>query len=505
MIEPAIKNPDFSEPCKQSLAGIVIMFLDTLLEFVKALIIPLALFLLKAKSLQGSYVFLALLAIFVSIAVFAYLRYLNFTFFLDADKKEFIINEGVFHKSNLTIQLNKIQQVNINQSLLQQMIGVYSLDIDTAGSEKKEAKIKAIDHETAIILKQRLLSLHPVSAQTETEATAQLDQKPLFRLSNLTILKVGITSNYGASVGLLIGFLFGLFQLFRDFSSFMDIEEERYLNAFQIGSTIVTAGVLLAVAIVTILCINIVRTFLRYFDFNIVKQSLSLTINSGLLTKKNTLITPNKVQIAVYSQNYFQKKLDLINIKIKQASFGSSDKVEHKKSDIEIPGSNELEKNEILKLLFNDVPVQGEELIPNFRFLFLQVMIWIVFPLVLFWSVGSIFINPYDYLFNTILPYVLLLSVLLTFEYRHHRLYVHQNFIIKKSGIWDIEHQIIEPYKIQAITANQYFWHKKINIGHLTIHTAAGIIHFKYGKYDQIQRLANNWIYGVETSKKYWM
>jgi putative membrane protein len=47
--------------------------------------------------------------------------------------KEFLI------KQKTIIQLNRIQQVNINQSLIQRL-GVYELDVDTAGSAKKEGQ-----------------------------------------------------------------------------------------------------------------------------------------------------------------------------------------------------------------------------------------------------------------------------------------------------------------------------------------------------------------------------
>jgi putative membrane protein len=41
--------------------------------------------------------------------------------------------------------------------LLQRIIGVYELDVDTAGSSKKEGKIKAISHPLALALKARLM------------------------------------------------------------------------------------------------------------------------------------------------------------------------------------------------------------------------------------------------------------------------------------------------------------------------------------------------------------
>jgi putative membrane protein len=65
---------------------------------------------------------------------------------LDNENEEFIINEGILIKQKTIIQLNRIQQVNINQSLIQRLVGVYELDVDTAGSAKKEGQIKALSH-----------------------------------------------------------------------------------------------------------------------------------------------------------------------------------------------------------------------------------------------------------------------------------------------------------------------------------------------------------------------
>ncbi|WP_448635520.1 hypothetical protein [Pedobacter panaciterrae] len=76
-------------------------------------------------------------------------------------------------------------------------------------------------------------------------------------------------------------------------------------------------------------------------------------------------------------------------MKIKQASFDSADKEDSKKSDIEIPGCSETERNEVLKMILSRAPTKGAELKPNYRFIFLQTMIWIVFPISVFALLSS--------------------------------------------------------------------------------------------------------------------
>jgi putative membrane protein len=498
---------DFSKPQKQSAAGIIVMFADTLQKVIRAAALPVLFIFIKSGGQHTWAVVSGGIALILILAVFAYIRYIKFTFFLDEDKQEFIINKGVFSRTTLTIQLNKIQQVNINQSLLQQMTGVYSLDIDTAGSDKKEASIKAVDHATATLLKQKLLSRDTVAAESGQLAAAEAESAipPFLKLSNFTLLKVGITSNYGASIALLTGFIFGLFELIKDYNSAFEIEENQLSHAFSRGFSVFSLCFLLIAALILILGTNIIRTFIRYYDFKILKQKRSLAVSSGLFTKHNTLLKPDKVQLSAYSQNYFQKKLGMLNIKIKQASYSSADEEDEKKSAVEIPGCDEIERDEILKMIFARIPAKGKPLLPDYRFLFLRIMLCIVLPLLAVFLLGFFFlplIKPY---FILTIPYVFIVVTLLYFEYRHHRLYASNNFVIKRSGIWDIEHEIIEPHKIQAITAKQYFWHKKADVGHLIVHTAAGVIHFKYGNYTHIKNLVNYWIFKVESSKKDWM
>lgn len=510
MNEETIALHDFSVPQKQSASGIIILFVNTLQKTIRAIALPILFILIKSKDSGNltTIIIAGAILLMIILAIVTYIRYQKFSFFLDEEKQEFVINEGIFNKSTLSIQLNKIQSVNINQSLLQQIVGVYSLEIDTAGSEKKEASIKAIDHLTAIELKQRLLSKAHLGegyvSDDKTMSQENTPTTPFLNLSIPTLLKVGITTNYGASFVLLGGFIFGSIKLFKDYTSAFEIENNQVDLALRSGFTFLSICVLIVLAIIVVLVTNIIRTLIKYFNFSISKQKNTLAISSGLFTRKNVLLTPNKVQLSVYSQNFFQRKFNLLHIKIKQATYEKANKEENKKADIEIPGCDTTECNEILKMIYHQVPSAELTLRPDYRFIFLQTMIWIVIPILIFLGVGLTFYPSFQQYFILLVPYIIMVSTMLYFEYKRHRLYVNENFIIKGSGIWDVQREIIEPHKIQAITSKQYFWHKKADVGHLILHTAAGLIHFKYGNYTKINRLINYWTYRIESSKKNW-
>jgi len=496
----------FKEPQRQSSTGVFLMFIDTLQQWGRGLWPILVVYAFKFDELNKVYLFLGVSVLLVTIGIVAYLKYRNFTFYLDDKNEEFVINEGILNKTKTIIQLNKIQQVNINQSLLQRIIGVYELDVDTAGSNKKEGKIKAISHTLALALKGRLMENEKIEADSEKlemeSETESAGERPFMAISFLSLLKVGITSNYVKSLGLILAFFATVYENSRSFVTNSDFDEKK-LDAYLDKSMAIQSVAIIAFLMLgSILIINLVRVIFRYFDYKIARQNGSLLLSFGLLSTKSTIIKPEKVQIVTISRNYFQKKMDILELKIKQATSGEK---EERKSVIEIPGCNEMESREILKLLFLKTPEKGIMLKPNYRKLVFSIFLSILLPLTGFFVLAKYF-EPRFLDYTYLLPlYVFFVGSIVYFGFRNNRLFVNENFIIKQSGAWDVDNKIIEPGKIQAITTSQLFWHKSPNIGSITIHTAGGNIAFQLGNFSEIKRYVNLWLYELETTNSNWM
>ena len=132
-------------------------------------------------------------------------------------------------------------------------------------------------------------------------------------------------------------------------------------------------------------------------------------------------------------------------------------------------------------------------------------MLILVIPLSIFYSIGR-WGKPalFDYSFVAVF-FSMAVLVLLFFGFKNYRLFVNDNYIFKQSGAWDVDNEIIQIEKIQALTTSQLFWHKNLNIGSLTLHTAGGNITFQLGKFDRINQLVNLWLYKIETSDSNWM
>ncbi|MNJ95086.1 Bacterial membrane flanked domain protein [compost metagenome] len=499
---------NFSQPQRQSLIGVVVMFADTLQGALRALWPILVFWILKIDQLNEIYLWSGVTAVLLIVSLIAYLKYRNFTFFLDEENEEFVISKGIWNKSRIAIPLDKIQQVNINQSLIQKIIGVHALDVDTAGSSGKEVAIRAITHDVALSLKERLLQAGSKKSvvNTNSDTIEQSEKDSTFiQISLLSLFKTGVTSNYTRSFALLLAFVITTFQYIEDFVKVAGYEDDpldQYINT-EVLLRFVTF-IIIGIMILT-LVINLFRTVIRYYNFKITKQQDSLLLTYGLLNTKNTIIRPEKVQIVTIGRNYFQKKLDINDIKIRQASGVEANDKDQKKTAIEIPGCNAKEKDLLLQFLLEKIPERGIALKPNIRKIIMETITFLVIPLSIFFAVAY-FAAPSIMEYVMFVPiYVLFVILMIYFAFRHSRLFVTEDFIVKQSGAWDVDNEFIAPHKIQTVSLTQYFWHKHSNIGIVTLHTAGGAISFGLTDFTRLKQLVNYWLYQVETSPKNWM
>ena len=493
---------DFNKPQRQSAIGILVFFADTFQNIIRGLLPVIVIWTLKFDQINKIYLVLGSILVVSIIALISYLKFINFTFYIDEDQDEFIINKGVFNKTKIAIQLNKIQQVNINQSFIQKIIGVYALQVDTAGSNNKEVSIRAISHDLALALKTKLLDNTSDKSEISSEQVAvEIAEKESIKISFLSLVKVGLTSKYAQTFAIIMAFFVAIFDKVSQFSRENSAIENQIDNYANRAASIV--GILIIIFFILVLIINLSRTLIKYFDFEILKQQKSIVLSYGLLNKKTTIIKPEKVQIVTISSNYLQKKLNVLDIRIKQASVGVSEK-EEQKSAIEIPGCNPAERDEIIKMLFQKLPSKDFTLQPNIRIIIASILKFIIFPtIILIVLINVITLSDYHYLL--FIPiYLLIVIVSIYFGFKNSKLFISQNHIIKQSGVWDIDQEIIEISKIQAITVKQLFWHKKPNIGSLVLHTAGGNLSFQLANFIYIKQLVNTWLYQVESTKKSW-
>ena len=496
----------FNVPQHQSKIGVLVLFLETLLKIIRGFAPLLLVVVLNGGKVSAFLLFMAVVGTLLIVSCIAYLRYTNFTFHIDPNTDEFIVYDGVIAKTKTVIQLNKIQQVTITQNLIQRIIRVYGLQVDTAGTDKHESKIKAISHELAIALKARLLDAQKSSLLANTTQDAHqvhLEAIPFLKINLISLLKIGVTSNYIKSVGLILTFFFSVWGKLHEIGKEEWLEDTIVEQGWLVNSLLYSLLFGLLVLFSVVFLMNLVRTVVRYFNYTMTLQNGSLLLSYGLIATKNTILRPSRVQFITFSQNYFQKKMDVFELKIKQAVTNTNK--EHK-DRIEVPGCNQKEKKAIVQLIYGKYPQQGFLLKANWRRLVFALFITVFVPLAIVIPIVYTHVElQITEVYTLITAYVVFLNLYHYFAYKTYRMFVDKDVIIRHTGAWDIAHDLLETDKIQAITTSQLFWHKSLNIGSVTLHTAAGNISFYLANFETLKQYVNLWLYQLESQDHNWM
>ena len=502
---------NFYVPNRQAPIGIIVNFVYGLQKFVRAFFPVLILIVVRINKGEWQtgmqWIIWSIVFFILLVLVGAYLNYRNFTFHIERETEAFVVHKGIFNKTKTTIQLGKIQQVNINQSFINKLLGIYSIEVDSAGSTAKEGVIKSVSHEVAQALKETLLTYKERLVKEgdhlnqEDENQVETIIQDTRHISIVTLFKVGATTNYIYTMGIVL--LFANSILYEGSKLFKDSIDDEAIDTFLEEKVTLYVGLLiLAFFLIAIFVFNIIRTVIKFYNYKVVVQQDRLFLSYGLLQTKSTIIKPSRVQLVKIVRNYFQKLWGISSFKIHQV-FGKESF--NKKTALEIPGCSNEETKEFFDMIYKKpLQLEGQELKHNYRYFGFRFFFLVVVPLCIFlgWTQNEL---EDSWRYSSAVSYLVIATLLIWRYYRIGRLIITPNFIVVKSGIWDITHTVLEPHKIQKIVVSQLAWQKNANIGSLTIHTAGGIVQFSTSNYQQLKQWRDQWLYTVETQNTPWM
>lgn len=503
---------NFYVPNRQAPIGIIVNFIYALQKLIRAFFPILILGVLKfRKSETGmplNWIILSVAVFIVLVFVIAYLNYRNFSFHIEKETDSFVVQKGIFNKTKTTIQLRKIQQVNINQSFINKILNIYSIEVDSAGSSVKEGVIKSVSHEVAQALKETLLT-YKEGLLEEDKVTLTNEQahaipnihQDVRSISVWTLLKVGVTTNYLYTMGI---FLLFVNSIVAEGSKFFNdsIDDEAIDTFLEERVTLYVGLIAIVFFLAAIFIVNIIRTVLKFYNYKVIVQNESLFLSYGLLHTKSTIIKPSRVQLVKIVRNYFQKLWGISSVKIHQV-FGKESL--NQKTALEIPGCSNEETTEFFDMIYKKpLELEGVELKHNYRFFGFRFFFLVLIPVSLFMGLTHDILES-TWIFISGGVYVVIVTLLIWRYFKIGRLIVTPHFIVVKSGVWDITHTVLESHKIQKIVLSQLVWQKSANVGSMLLFTAGGIVSFSTSNYAELKQIRDQWLYEIESQNKPWM
>lgn len=503
-----MRSKSFSKPQRQSKIGVVFIFLTTLYKIIRGFWAVGAYVLFTSPSEKSLfYLVLGLAVLGGMVLIYSYVYYQKFIFHIDYEKDVFVLKKGVFSSEDTEISFDKIQQVDIQQSLLQRFIGVHSLIVDTAGGKEKEVKINAISKAKAEQLSTILMQVKEASeTEIETEEAAVSTKKEAaewsYKMTIATLIKIGISSNYFRGLAIIGVFFATIFQelnrWFKEYSNDFDA----YVN--NLPDPTENVSMLLLVAILLLLgsiLITIIEVFIKYFNLKLKRTSSSLQLEMGLKNNKKITIQPRRVQLLQITTNPIQKKLNLHELKISVASSENN----LQKSKIKIPGLGEKIVSKVNAFLYQTEETSFQETFKPHIVLFYRKLLFSLIPILL--SLVLLFLTHYITIDLWVLLAVIYSAIMGTYQwfaFKSLRIIFSENFTYRKHGVWSKVEDRIETYKMQAVTVAEPYFYQKRNLVNLVFHTAGGDISFKAVD-KQVLPYINFALYKIESSKKDWM
>jgi putative membrane protein len=497
-----LTTTDFYTPQRQNFRGILVIFFMDLVKRIRQNIY--AFLPLLSSNIRNNYLHFVILGFVLLLLLqllYSYKSYLNFKFHVEGQR--FFLRHGVFKFTDTDIPFDRIQNININQNLIQQMLNVVGFEIETAGQGSAEIKIKALSREDANGLKHLLLQKKTATQVEGEETTAEQSPEQnqrLFKLELDRLLKVGLSSNYLKGLGLVFVFIVTLFQYAEDiFSNFFDVNiEEAYID--QIPQTLTYTLFFVVFMIVAAFLVTVISTVVKYFELKITKVGRDFEVEYGLIKRINKVVKKSKTQVFEIETNPIKNLFGIKNVFISQAS---SEELNDKKK-IGLVGVTNREIGIFFESLF-DQKFKQEFITSNssLRLMFRLMSVYTLISVAV--GIGLFFWSTSFYIL--IVP-ILLLSIFTFVAYKKVKkshIGVNENLVQIHSGSIHTNKKYIATHKIQSLSLKRNWFQQRNHHADLIIYTASGSERVNYLELKDVLKIINYLNYKIESSQLSWI
>jgi putative membrane protein len=452
-----------------------------LAQLVQAMLLPAA-----AILAAGGAITLAVLGTFAVVGlVFRVLAWQRFRFSFDGEVLR--VDSGVVSRSHRSLDVARIQQVEIDRSPLQRVLGLAALRVETAGSASEpEVELRVLTEPDALALrdavrasKERLRPDDPGAGSPHPGAQSAGGRT----LLEVPLRHVALASVTGARLLVLPAVLGGAFQfLGQQLAAVSERVTEELVTRGVTGppQALFTAprwSAIVAVALVAVVLSMLAATvagILRDGNFVIVRIADDLHISRGLLSTRDSVVPLGRVQLVEIQRNWLRRALGFATVRLRSAGASDGDG-----GRLTIPL---VATDRIDGLLSELIPgtAGGPGLHRHPRAALRRALVRWVRPAVLLisavWLVTTQvpFIDlPFEGSLRwgvlVVLPVNVLLAVV---EYRQLAHGLSSTVVASRRGALSITTTLAPVVKVQAVTARRSYFQRRLGLATLVAHVA---------------------------------
>ena len=447
------------------------------------------------------------IAIAIAIVAGSILSWMFFRYQITSDSV--LIRSGVFKKTQLDINFDRIQGVNTKQNPVYRFLNLVTVTFDTAGSSGSEGNLPAVTREFADGLRQRIGGAKTTSLADDELPPASLT--PLLQLDWRDMIRIGLADRRALIVIAVIG------PLAEQMGDSIDPYIEQALQAVTFGATqnsvpqigvtngvLIAAGIIIA-SVIVLAIISVAAAFLRFHNFELFLDGRTLRSHGGLLTRHEHSMDLEKIQTLRLQQGIVLTWLKRYKMTARQAISGRK---QRSSKMFTIPVVTDEQADALRPMLFageagrltqNPRSEHFQPVSPYYmrsRILFIGLL-----PALVFLALGIGEFGRAGLFAIAWLPVVALLS------WRNWKRagYQHNDDeLVRRSGLFGFRTVGLLFRKVQRVTITQSRYQRRKNLASLRMHMASGSVRVPYIDHATAQQLRDYILYRVESSRKAW-
>lgn len=290
------------------------------------------------------------------------LAWQRFTFSFDGEVVR--VEEGVLSRHHRALDVARIQQVELDRSALQRLLGLAALRIETAGSSSEvEVELRVLPDADAVALREavrasRAAALTGDGADAKADAAASVDVA-VTEIVRIPLGHVVLAAVTGAQLLVFPALLAASFQFLGDLTTaYLERALEQLIQTGLVAPDELTVGpgwttvTLFALATVALSFLTaVVVGVLREARFTVTRVEDDLHLTRGLLSTRDSVVPLRRVQLVEVQRNWARRLLGFATIRIHSAG-GSGDASRR----VAIPLVTDDRVDELLSALLPEVP-----------------------------------------------------------------------------------------------------------------------------------------------------
>ncbi|SFE35122.1 PH domain-containing protein [Alteribacillus iranensis] len=257
-------------------------------------------------------------AILLSLFIYSVVYWLSFRYRMEDD--ELRIKQGILVKKNRFIRKDRVQSVDITTGIVHRLFGVCKVKIETAGGgTEPEVELVSISLTEAESLKRRLGNGERTDDSKEEQEEEPFTSTFRYRVPGRLIVASGLTSG---KVGLVFSAAAALLSQVDQF-----IPQQFYEKT--VGTLVAFSTAALIIIFLTIAVvawgISVIITFFQYGNFEISKTEQELTIERGILERRQLTLQLERITSVRYVTNPIRQLFGMWAIYVDSAGGGSKE------------------------------------------------------------------------------------------------------------------------------------------------------------------------------------